>query len=136
MTQRTLRQEQFLQIIHTHIQKNTIQQLTLQIEKRNPRWMYGIHNHAEFLGYTNPHDKCLWDALIPGYKKKFTPDKKYKVKDIIGIYLLENGNHKTVCKIYKPGYNAKKASRDVKNYMKRYYQIHGLRHKWVQLAPY
>ena len=30
---------------------------------------YGIYNHAEFIDYMNPHDKCLWDAIIPGYNE-------------------------------------------------------------------
>ena len=35
---------------------------------------YGICNHAEFINYMNPHDNCLWDAIIPGYKYQI-PDK-------------------------------------------------------------
>ena len=134
MTLQILSQEKFFTYLFKY--KDQLSHFILKIEKRDPRWMYGIHNHAEFIGFMNPHDNCLWDALIPGYKEKCVPDKKYKLKNIIGIYLLENGNHKIVCKIYKPGYNSKKAIRDVHTYMKKYYTKHTLDHKWVQLSEF
>ena len=134
MNNKILPQDKFFKLLFKH--KDNLQFFTLEIEKRNPGWMYGIHNHAEFLGFMNPHDNCLWDALIPGYKEKLIVKKKYKVKDIIGIYLLENGNHKIVCKIFKNGYDSNKSEKDIKKYMKNYFNKHKLRHKWIQLTKF
>jgi len=134
MSIKTLRQEDFFKYLFKY--KDTLDFFTLKVEKRNPDWMYGIHNHAEFVGLMNPHDNCLWDALIPGYKDTLVTNKKYKLKDIIGIYILENGNHKIVCKIFKQGYNSRKAKRDVKRYMKKYFKKHNLKHKWIQWSNF
>lgn len=134
MKLQTLSQKQFFTQLFKY--KDNLRHFVLEIEKRPLQRMYGIHNHAEFIGYMNPNDNCLWDALIPGYNEKCIPNKKYKLKDIIGIYLLENGNHKTVCKIYKPGYKAIKAQKDIIKYMKKYYNKHRLKHKWIQLSPF
>ena len=131
---KTLTQAKFLDFLLKD--KKKYKQFALQVEDRSKRWKYGIRNHAEFIGYMNPHDKCLWDALIPGYKQALTPDDTYKLKQVIGVFMLENGNHKIVCKIYKPGYNATQAEKDTKTYMRRYYKQHGLKSAWIQIGDF
>lgn len=131
---KTLSQNKFLNVLLKN--KKNYNKFTLKIEDRNPKWLYGLHNHAEFLNYMNPHDKCLWDALIPGYKEKLKPEGLYKLKKVIGIFLLENGNHKIVCKIYKAGYNSKNAEKETKAYMKRYFKKHKLKHSWILISPF
>ena len=131
---KTLKDVDFFKYLISH--KNNLRIFTLEIEDRDPNWMYGIHNHAEFVGYMNPHDNCLWDALIPGYKDKLEPTIQYKLKQIIGVFLLENGNHKIITKIFKSGYNSKVAKKQVHTYMKNYYKRHTLNHKWVQIHPF
>ena len=81
---------------------------------------YGLNNHAEFIDYHNPHDDCLWDAIIPGYNYLMKDKKVYKTKSIIGILWLSNGNHKIAIKIYKPGYTKQRAEKDIKTYIKNY----------------
>jgi hypothetical protein len=94
---------------------------------------YGIENHAEFLGKMNPYDNCLWDAVIPGYQKILPKNKKYKVKNIIGMFWLSNGNHKVIVKVSESGYNKIKAKKDLQNFTKKYLKInHGLKGIWIQ----
>ena len=38
---------------------------------------YGIVNQGEFINYMNPHDNCLWDAIIPGYNYQMSDNKVY-----------------------------------------------------------
>ena len=93
---------------------------------------YGIENHAEFLGKMNPYDNCLWDAIIPGYKKILPKNKIYKVKDIIGMFWLSNGNHKVIVKIDESGYNHIKAKTDLDMYISNYLKINlGLKGNWI-----
>lgn len=81
---------------------------------------YGIDNHAEFINYMNPHDKCLWDAIIPGYNHIMKGDKKYITKKIIGMLLLSDGNHKIAVRVHKPGYNKNQAQKDINTYVNSY----------------
>ena len=81
---------------------------------------YGIDNHAEFVDYMNPHDNCLWDAIIPGYNYRMTGDKKYITKKIIGMLLLSDGNHKIAVRVHKPGYKKNQAKNDINNYVNDY----------------
>ena len=131
---KTLTQDKFLEKLLKD--KKKFKQFTLKIEDRNPDWNYGIHNHAEFVNYMNPHDNYLWDALIPGYKNKIKPNTLYKLQNVIGIYMLKNRNHKIVCKIYKKGYNSKQAEKETHTYMKRYYKKHNLKHAWIQISSF
>ena len=96
--------------------------------------MYGIKNHAEFVDYHNPHDNCLWDAVIPGYKENLPFDKNYKSKEIIGVLWLSDGNHKIFVKLFtnKYGFNEQIIKNDIKKYIKNYIKINNhLNFKWI-----
>ena len=99
---------------------------------------YGIDNHAEFIDYVNPHDDCLWDALIPGYNFRMKGDTKYKSKKIIGMLWLSDGNHKIAVRIHKHGYNKNQAKKDINNYVNNYLKIFTKRKEnsygeWIEL---
>ncbi len=84
---------------------------------------YGIDNHAEFKDYMNPHDNCLWDAIIPGYNYVLDPNGKFRSQKIIGVLLLSDGNHKIAIRIHKPGYDKNQAKNDIKTYVNNYLDI-------------
>ena len=95
---------------------------------------YGIDNHAEFIHFHNPHDDCLWDAVIPGYKKQLPFDKIYKTKDIIGLLWLSNGNHKIFIRLNTTNYGFKVESinSEIKKFIKNYVKINkGLQYKYI-----
>ncbi len=99
---------------------------------------YGIDNHAEFIDYMNPHDNCLWDAIIPGYEHRLKPDSRYKSQKIIGMLLLSDGNHKIAVRVNKPGYDKSKAKKDIKTYVNNYLSSYLARKKhsrgeWVEI---
>ena len=81
---------------------------------------YGIDNHAEFINYHNPHDNCLWDAVIPGYKKQLPIDRIYITKDIIGVLWLSNGNHKIFVRLntYNYQFDIKSIDADIKRFIR------------------
>ena len=82
----------------------------------------------------NPHDNCLWDAIIPGYKKSLKGGTKYKTDSIIGIYYLENGNHKIAIKINENGYDKNKSRRDLQRYIKNYKKNIPVKGEWIGLS--
>lgn len=110
----------------------------LKIEDRvgMKRITYGMNNHAEFVDYHNPHDNCLWDAVIPGYKTKMVGDKKCTSTKIIGAYILDNGNHKIAVKVNCPGYSKTKAKTDIKRYITNYKKRVPVKGEWIELEGF
>lgn len=97
---------------------------------KNNQQTYGIINQYEIEGYINPADGDFWDVVIPGYSHKIRTAEFY-TNDIIGIFILESGNHKIFMKINYPGYNSQKSRRDIIKYCKEYTQINNIRGKLV-----
>jgi len=119
---------------NTFIKKMLSKSNSIQIEDRDKdnRFKYGIENHAEFLGMMNPYDKCLWDAIIPGYKNILPKNKVFKTTKILGMLWLEDGNHKVAVRIDNPGFNNKRSKKDIKNYVNNYLSTYpNLRGKWI-----
>ena len=81
---------------------------------------YGIINHAEFIDYMNPHDNCLWDAIIPGYDYLISDKKTYIVKDILGYVYIPNGNHKIIVDLGLRDFSPKKFMQDLNTYLDEY----------------
>ena len=81
---------------------------------------YGIKNHAEFVNYMNPHDNCLWDAIIPGYNFRIKPDKLYKVTNILGYVYIPDGNFKIIANLNVKGFSPKKFIEDINTFMDEY----------------
>ena len=56
---------------------------------KNRQQTYGIINHYEIEGYTNPADGDFWDVVIPGYSHKIRTTEFY-TNDVIGVFILES----------------------------------------------
>ena len=97
---------------------------------KNRQQTYGIINHYEIEGYTNPADGDFWDVVIPGYSHKIRTTEFY-TNDVIGIFILESGNHKIFMKINYPGYNSQKSHRDILKYCEEYIRINNIKGKMV-----
>jgi hypothetical protein len=101
---------------------------------------YKMNNHAEFIDYHNPHDNCFWDAVIPGYSKRLKGGQRFKTKDIIGVYVLDNGNHKVAIKLDSCPkgytYSKKKAQSDMKRYITIYKNKIPVQGRWIVLGGF
>jgi inorganic pyrophosphatase len=73
--------------------------------------MFGTKNYGEIIGYTvhsklqtciNSADGDPWDVIVAGYNKSLPRYTPMRIKDIIGVFELENGNHKLVIDVYVP----------------------------------
>lgn len=138
---KTLEENKFFKVL-----SNNKADLKVEIEDRVGLGYrtYGIKNHAEFIEYMNPHDNCLWDAIIPGYDEVINKKSIYKSKKVLGILWLSDGNHKIAIRIGKRGYNKQKAQKDINtyvtNYLKGYYKRKDTNTnpygKWIQLSDF
>lgn len=89
-------------------------------EKRPLRYRFGVLNYGEIPGFTNPADGDPWDILAPGYSRELPHYKPYKIRGVLGVYVLENGNHKIAVRVGAAGYRADRCSRDIAAYCKNY----------------
>ena len=94
---------------------------------------YGLNNHGEFIDYMNPHDNCYWDAIIPGYLNKITYDKYLTTTGIIGIFFIEDGNHKIAIRVNEPGFDLRNSKQDVKDFIINYKQQTKIRGIWISV---
>ena len=92
---------------------------------------YGIINHAEFIDYMNPHDNCLWDAIIPGYDYLISDKKTYIVKDILGYVYIPNGNHKIIVDLGLDNFNSQKFMDDLNTYLNKYTYLNNISTKLI-----
>lgn len=58
-----------------------------------------INNYGEIPGYINAADGDPWDIIVPGY-----PELDFgvpvKLKKLLGVYTIPNGNHKLIIDVY------------------------------------
>ena len=111
--------------------------VTIKIENRNfPGWFsYGFpKQHVEVIGFKNKVDKDYWDGLVLGYQdKSYDYNTKFNTNKVLGVILVEDGNHKIVFKIpYKRGFSNTILKKEVNNFVKKYKKKWGLKVKYVE----
>lgn len=99
--------------------------VNIKIENREKWKDYGFPTqHVEIINHNNKADKDLWDGLILGYKNSSHKyNTIYNTKNIIGIILVEDGNHKLLFKIpRKRGFDNKIFNKEVKKFIRNYHK--------------
>jgi len=87
------------------------------LEKRNKSF---IKNYGEIPIFINRADGDPWDVIVPGYPKLET-DKPIKLKKLLGVYTLPNGNHKLIVDVQTPHVkDYPKSYKDVLAFQKKY----------------
>ena len=104
--------------------------IVIEHRVKNRLQTYGIINQYEIEGYTNPADGDFWDVVVPGYSHKIRTNQ-FDTNDVIGVFILESGNHKIFMKINYPGYEKNKSIDDILTYCKEYIKINKIRGKMV-----
>ena len=98
--------------------------------------IYSIINHAEVKDCINEADGDLWDVVIPGYKDKLKK-KEYDTNDILGIFVLNNGNSKIFMRVDEKGYEKKRACDDINKFISEYLywndDVSGEWFKWEEI---
>mgnify|MGYP001370731223 CR=1 FL=1 len=91
-----------------------------QFEYRPKKYMFGISNYGDIPEWINKADGDPWDIFAPGISSKLPINKKFVIKKILGILLLENGNHKIAIKVNTKGYDKDRCLDDINTYCKKY----------------
>lgn len=90
------------------------------LEERPLKYMFGAKNYGEIPGLTNASDGDPWDVLVPGLSRRLPTGHPHVVKRVLGIFLLENGNHKICVSIYGTNFDAARAAEEIKKYVDQY----------------
>ena len=87
------------------------------MEKRSTNF---IKNYGEIPSYVNRADGDPWDVIVPGYPKLET-DKPMKLKKLLGVYTLPNGNHQLIVDVQTSHKKDKnKFYKDVTSFQRKY----------------
>ena len=107
----------------------------VNLEPRAAKWMFGSVNYGEVWGNLyNPADGDRYDVFAPGYATRLPTgsDRRYRVRDILGVLEMENGNHKIAVHLDVPGYDAARARAEIHRYGHEYtrrMRRHGVWHE-------
>lgn len=105
----------------SYVLRNLEKSSVCQFEKRPNKYMFGIQNYGEIPLWINKADGDPWDIFAPGYKKAFVYNKNYEIEKVIGIFFLENGNHKIAVRIKNVPIDSKKfEDEQIMKYTKNY----------------
>tara|TARA_R110002074_G_scaffold87339_1_gene192810 strand:- start:10177 stop:10551 length:375 start_codon:yes stop_codon:yes gene_type:complete len=86
-----------------------------------------INNYGEIPGYINAADGDPWDIIVPGYKQLET-GKPIKLKKLIGVYTIPNGNHKLIVDVHTNSIRDNELfKKEVNRFRKRYEKHNKLR---------
>lgn len=88
-----------------------------EIEIEDGRW---YPNYGHFLGFINIADDMGWDIYAPGFENQVRPGV-YRVKSILGVLKLKNGNDKICVELDLPEYNDELVISQILDF-KEYYQ--------------
>lgn len=100
-------------------------------EYRPPKYMFGCLNYGEIPGFINSADGDPYDVFAPGYTYRLPVKREFFVTDVIGVYFLENGNHKIAVRIDEPSFDKRKASEEIDRYCFTYTQRTRVKGIWV-----
>ena len=93
----------------------------VQFENRPEKYMFGIKNYGDIPGLINKSDGDPWDVFAPGYDVAITKKTPLHIGKVIGIFFLENGNHKIAIRIKGiPIESTAFENRKIREYCNRY----------------
>ena len=85
-----------------------------------------MKHYGDIPGTLNTADGDPWDVAVPGYTN-LPIGQKLKLKKLLGIMMLENGNHKLIIDVHtNQPKNYKQALNEIKQYQKRYSKFTGI----------
>lgn len=88
-------------------------------------------SHGRVLRYRNRADNDEWDALVLGYRRpNFLPGQRFRTNKILGVILVNDGNHKLLLKIpFKRGFDQALFKSQSRTFLRNYSR------QWPALEP-
>jgi hypothetical protein len=99
-------------------------------ENRPKKYKFGTRNYGEIIGLRNAADGDRWDIFAPGYLEVLPVGVPYQIKDILGVYNLENGNDKIAVRLYRSGFDDEIARREIASFCRNYTAGTNVRGVW------
>ena len=103
-----------------------------RLENRPKKYKFGTKNYGEVFKYVNPADGDRWDVIVPGYCN-LPINKRFKVRSLEGVFLLENGNHKLIIDIDSTYNRNDHFWQEITDYVRNYKARSKLRGKLLRL---
>jgi hypothetical protein len=108
---------------------------TCIFENRPTKYKFGTYNYGEIPMWYNRADGDPWDIFAPGYKYKLEHNVPYVIDKIIGVYFLENGNHKIAVRLKHLQVDSQKYEKEIINkYTKKYTHYTKIRGQYLTPA--
>ena len=102
-------------------------------ESRPRRYMFGCRNYGDIPGLVNAADGDPWDVFAPGYEwRALAVGRPYRIRSVMGVYLLANGNHKIAIRVHAPGYDEDRARREIERFCRAYTRGTGVPGVWMR----
>ena len=115
----------------------TPRKLTVVLENRPHKYMFGVQNYGEILNHYNPADRDMWDVIVVGYSDKIPTGVPFRVTKLLGVYMLPNGNHKLIVDIERGLFRVRDdIKREVERYKKNYENFTKLRGSLIFFNKY
>lgn len=105
----------------------------IHLEHRPKRYMFGCLNYGDVPGYKNDADGDPWDIFAPGYEETLAYGE-YSCIAVLGILMLDNGNHKIAVQIDHPGYDETRAGAEIRRYSHIYCKRVNVFGRWIFLT--
>jgi hypothetical protein len=107
----------------------------IKLEYRKPKWKFGTYNYGEVVeNWYNDSDGDRWDVFAPGYRVPLETGM-YTCTVVLGVFLLENKNHKIGVQIDHPGFCPDRSAREIKRFTEEYCRRMRLSGSWCNLSP-
>ena len=98
--------------------------LYAKLEHRPSKYLFGTNNYGEIINTLNSADGDPWDIIVPGYPP-LERDIPIKIKNLEGVILMPNGNHKIIVDVHTNAQRSSKKSvqNEVYLYRKLYNRV-------------
>lgn len=94
---------------------------TCVFEQRPKKYKFGTHNYGEIPKWYNHADGDPWDIFAPGYNNNLMTNKPYYIDKIVGVFVLEDGNHKIAVRLKNIPIHSKQYEQNIiDKYIKNY----------------
>ena len=101
-------------------------------QARPNKFKFGVLNYGEIKYWVNTADGDPWDVFAPTHVKIQT-NTPCKISEVIGVLILQNGNHKIAVRIDGVPYDAKSEKQYIDTFCKGYCEFTRIPGKFMYL---
>lgn len=125
-------------VAHAHTLKYVLSNIQTNPNKyqcvfeHRPKWKFGVTNYGELPQWINNADGDPWDVFTPT-PAKLPVSQPFRVSSVIGVLVLENGNHKIAVRVKDVPYYASIEKQYITTFCEGYAKYTGVHGKFIYL---